>query len=178
MIIEGKAAEKEGLKKVAELMCVAARTAPKGRGTDMLVTAVVSGESITKLQEEMHRIAEAKGADFFARDAKNLDYVDCLVLLGTKIRQIGLKACGYCGFEDCEDNKKNRGICAFNTGDLGIAIGSAVSKAADFRVDNRVLFTAGKASINLGFLGEDVKIAYGIPLASEGKNIFFDREKK
>ena len=38
--------------------------------------------------------------------------------------------------------------CVFNTGDLNLAIGSAVSLAADLRVDNRVMFSIGKAAIN------------------------------
>jgi uncharacterized ferredoxin-like protein len=47
--------------------------------------------------------------------------------------------------------------------------------AADFRIDNRIMYTAGKAAVELGMLGDDVKIAYGLPLAAKGKNPFFDR---
>jgi uncharacterized ferredoxin-like protein len=68
------------------------------------------------------------------------------------------------------------GICAFNSGDLGIALGSAVSRAADLRIDNRILFTAGKAAVELGMFGDDIRIAYGIPLSVSGKNPFFDRK--
>jgi len=50
-----------------------------------------------------------------------------------------------------------------------------VSVAADLRVDNRVMYSVGKAALNIGILGEDVKIAYGIPLSISGKNPFFDR---
>jgi len=57
-----------------------------------------------------------------------------------------------------------------------IAIGSAVSVAADHRVDNRVMYSVGIAAVNIGLLGFDVRIAYGIPLAARGKNIFFDRK--
>ena len=67
------------------------------------------------------------------------------------------------------------GTCSFNAGDLGIAVGSAAGLAADLRIDNRIMYTAGKAAIELGMLGEDVQIAYGIPLAAKGKNPFFDR---
>ena len=70
---------------------------------------------------------------------------------------------------------KAGGTCSFNVGDLGIAVGSAAAMAADFRIDNRIMYTAGKAAIELGMLGEDVKIAYGIPLAAKGKNPFFER---
>jgi uncharacterized ferredoxin-like protein len=33
----------------------------------------------------------------------------------------------------------------------------------------------GKAAIELGLLGDDVLIAYAIPLFAKGKNHFFDR---
>ena len=38
------------------------------------------------------------------------------------------------------------------------------------------MFTVGLASIKAKTLGEDVKIALGIPLAVTGKNIFYDRK--
>ncbi len=55
-------------------------------------------------------------------------------------------------------------------------MGSAVSVAADNRVDNRIMYTAGQAIMKMKILGEDVKIAYGIPLSISGKNPFFDRK--
>ena len=59
---------------------------------------------------------------------------------------MGLKKCGMCGFENCTEKEKNENVpCAFNTGDLGIAIGSAVSVAADNRADNRVILEWGSA---------------------------------
>jgi uncharacterized ferredoxin-like protein len=70
---------------------------------------------------------------------------------------------------------KNSGLCAISIGDLGIAIGSAVSVAANHRVDNRVMLSVGRAALNLDFFEEKVKIAYGIPLNVSGKNPFYDR---
>ena len=67
------------------------------------------------------------------------------------------------------------GTCSFNTGDLGIAVGSAAAMAADFRIDNRIMYTAGKVAVELGMLGDEIMIAYGIPLAAKNKNRFFDR---
>jgi uncharacterized ferredoxin-like protein len=37
------------------------------------------------------------------------------------------------------------------------------------------MYTVGRAITNLKLLGEDVKIALGIPLSVTGKNPFFDR---
>lgn len=176
MIIDGKKAEDNGLKKAAELLCVAARTAPKAKGKDNLVTCIITGEEKEKLAEEMNKIAEEKGVSFFKRDADNVNQSPVVILLGTKIGPVGVPNCGYCGYHDCSENKEHGGICVYNTGDLGIAVGSCVSKASDLRIDNRVLFSAGKAAVKLGLLGDDVKIAYGIPLSSTGKSIYFDRK--
>jgi uncharacterized ferredoxin-like protein len=173
---DGKSLEAEGLMDTARALCVAARTAPKGRGTDNLATMVVTGEDKDGLAAEMQRIGESTGTAFFIRDAENVRRAGAVVLLGTRIKTLGVAACGFCGFKDCADNEKHHGICAFNTGDLGIAVGSAVSLAADRRVDNRVFFSAGRAAVNLKLLGEEVRIAYGIPLSVGGKSPFFDRK--
>ena len=168
--------EREGLLEVARRMCIAARTAPKGKGIDNLVTAVLTGEEKDEIAREMQRVGEATDAAFFVRDAGNLRASGALVLLGTRIKTLGIPNCGFCGFENCADNQKHDGICAFNTGDLGIAVGSAVAVAADCRVDTRVMFTAGRAALNLKTLGEEVRIAYGVPLSVSGKSPFFDRK--
>ena len=168
--------EREGLLEVARKICIAARTAPKGKGADNLVTMVLTDAEKDEIALEMQRISEETGVAFFARDANCLRAAGALVLLGTKLKTRGIPNCGFCGFKDCAENEKNNGICAFNTGDLGIAIGSAVSVAADNRVDNRVFFSAGRAALNLKTLGPEVGIAYGIPLSVGGKSIFFDRK--
>jgi len=99
-----------------------------------------------------------------------------MILIGTKIKTMGLKKCGHCGFKNCEEKEKYPDVpCTFNTGDLGIAIGSAVSLAMDHRIDNRVMYSVGHAVTELGLMGKDVKIAYGIPLSATSKNPFFDR---
>ena len=61
-------------------------------------------------------------------------------------------------------------------GDLGTAIGSAVKVASDHNIDNRIMFSFGKAAIIGGFVPEKIKIGYGIPLSVTGKNIYFDRK--
>ncbi len=160
---------------VVELMAAAARTAPKGCGIDNLETLIVTGKEKDALAQKMKDIGRETGVSFFERDGYCLDNSMVILLLGTRIATTGLPNCGFCGYENCEENKKNDGICAFNTGDLGIAIGSAVSIAADHRCDNRVLFSAGRAALDLNYFSEDIKIAYGIPLSISGKSPFFDR---
>jgi uncharacterized ferredoxin-like protein len=60
MLLLNSEAELGGLKVAAELLCVAARTAPKGKGLDLLVTAIVSGEKKLALQTRMREIAAAR----------------------------------------------------------------------------------------------------------------------
>ena len=175
MLIMNEMVENDGLIHAAKNLCVAARTAPKGKGKDLLVTAVATEDDKQRLQQQMRRIGERDGIPFFLRDAANLDHAPVIVLLGTRKKPLNIPACGFCGFVDCNSMTAAGGTCSFNAGDLGIAVGSAAALAADLRIDNRIMYTAGKAAIELGMLGEDVKIAYGIPLAAKGKNPFFDR---
>jgi len=156
----------------------AARTAPKGRGIDNLVIALLKEDGIKnvsdKLKEMVHR---DKLPEFFLRDAKNILNAKAMVVMGTKIASMGLNPCGMCGFGNCgEKNKHPEHPCVFNTGDLGIAMGSAVSVAMEHRVDNRVMYTVGQALLEMRALGDDVKIIYGIPLSISAKNPFFDRK--
>ena len=165
----------KALDHISEDMCIAARTAPKTKGVDNIVTAIVKGDIVGKLAKKMLEIREKQGgSQSFSRDAGSLAQVSHVVLIGTKLGVLGIKACGHCGYKDCE-SKPKESVCAFNTIDLGIALGSALSVAMDHRVDNRVMNSIGKAAVELGHLGKDVKIAMGIPLSATGKNQFFDR---
>ncbi len=160
---------------IAQKMALAARTAPKAKGIDLLEIAIASGEDIGKISQKMKEIGDRESHPTFLRDAENIKASQAIFLIGTKIKTIGLRYCSFCGYPNCAEAEKNRAICAYNTGDLGIAIGSAAAIASDFHIDNRLMYTIGKAVIDLGLLGNGVKIAYGIPLSVSGKNPFFDR---
>lgn len=167
--------EGQAVLQAAKEICLAARTAPKGKGKDLLVTAIVSGAEKGQLSEKMREISVRDELAFFARDAANLEVAAAVVLLGSRKEPLGLPHCGYCGFADCGAMVKAGGTCSFNSGDLGIALGSAASRAADLRLDNRIMYSAGKAALELGWLGPEVQIAYAIPLSATGKSPFFDR---
>jgi len=175
MITKSKEIEERTVERVADLMCVAARTAPKGKGIDNLVVMTVKAGTKNQLVDEMRRIAKTTGAQFFERDANCVEKAALVVLMGQKVKPMGVPSCGYCGYANCEENVKNSGLCAISIGDLGIAIGSAVSVAAQHHVDNRIMFSIGRAALNLDMFEEDVSVVYGIPLSASGKNPFFDR---
>ncbi|KNY30503.1 ferredoxin domain-containing protein [Pseudobacteroides cellulosolvens] len=168
---------KQALMNVAEKMLIAARTAPKARGVDNLILSIADKDEIVKIADMMKQmVQEGEAADFFIRDADNILRSDVLVLIATKLNPVGVKNCGLCGFSNCDEkNKYPDNPCSFNTGDLGIAVGSAVSVAMDARVDNRVMFSVGKAVNKMQLIGSEAKIIFGIPLSSSSKNIFFDR---
>ena len=178
MLKNGLDVEKKTVMRVAELIAAVARTAPKGCGIDNIEVRIVDGEEKDALAEEMRKIGEETDVAFFVRDGNNVDDSVVVVLFGARISPIHCPNCGYCGYEDCEENIENDGICSFNITDLGIALGSAVSIAADHRIDNRILFSAGKASLNLKYFPSDVKVAYGVALSVSAKSPYFDRENQ
>jgi uncharacterized ferredoxin-like protein len=53
---------------------------------------------------------------------------------------------------------------------------SAVAMASGLHIDNRMMYSIGRACLDLGLFGKDVKQALGIPLSITGKNPFFDRK--
>jgi uncharacterized ferredoxin-like protein len=158
----------------------AARTAPKAKGVDNLVIAVAYGDELETIAQKMDSLVqEGKVSSFFGRDANNLRASQALVLIGTKIKPMGLKACGLCGFGNCAHKEEHHpeAPCMFNSHDLGLAVGSAASKAADMRLDNRVMYSVGIAVRELGLMGEDVPIIMGLPLAAASKSPYFDRKQ-
>lgn len=166
--------ERDAALMVADLMVAAATTAPKGSGKDTIRAVVLTGDDKKRLTQVMREIGTENKEEFFHRDADNIDSSHCIIILGSISKAFGLANCGNCGFENCVEMEKAGARCAFNVTDLGIAIGSSVSIAADNRIDNRVLFSAGKAAKRLGLL-DDVNLYYGIPLSTTSKSIFFDR---
>lgn len=168
-------AEKDAALLVADLMVTAAKTAPKGSGKDTVEACILTGSDKDALAEAMRKLGTAYEEEFILRDAGNVDASHCVVIIGCKSTPFGLENCHMCGFKNCGEMKKAGTNCVFNLTDLGIAIGSAVSVAADHRIDNRVMYSAGKGAIEIGCLSEEVSVCYGIPLGAESKSIYFDR---
>jgi len=158
-------------------MMVAARTAPKGKGIDIIEMAVVTGDDdINRMSVEMLKVAEEKGLKFFLRDSENIRQADAIMIIGTSQKSHGLN-CAHCGYATC-DSKPVEIPCALNMMDLGIAIGSACATASDLRVDTRVMFSAGFAAQRLKMLGDSCAHIMAIPVSASSKNPFFDRVPK
>ncbi len=165
------------LQDIARKMVLAATTAPKGRGENNMVIAVTEPSEIKSIAAKLKEMGERYEYQTFIRDAENILKAQLMIIFGSRIKPMGLKKCGMCGFENCAEKDLHKNIpCVYNTGDMGIAMGSAISIAADNRVDNRIMFTVGQAVMEMGLLGEGIKICYAIPLSATSKNPFFDRK--
>lgn len=175
MIRAGEDAQKDVAIAIADLMMSAAKTAPKGSGADKIIAITLTGKDKDALTDKMRERGKELGHDFFIRDAGNIDDSYCIVLLGAIDVPLALDNCGMCGFPNCGESKKAGAHCAFNVTDLGIAVGSAVSIAADNRLDNRIMYSAGRVATEMGLFDGNVTIAFGIPLFASSKSIFFDR---
>ncbi|MFW9986495.1 MAG: DUF2148 domain-containing protein, partial [Candidatus Odinarchaeota archaeon] len=68
---------------------------------------------------------------------------------------------------------KTTALCAFKILDLGIALSSATTVAAQHFIDNRMMWSVGMAAQRLNLINGDLVL--GIPLAAKGSNPFFDR---
>jgi len=151
VIIRSEDAERESVLHVARLMVAAARTAPKAGGRDNIKTLILTGEEKDRLADEMQKMGGS------SLSPKNVKDADAIVLIGVD----------FVGPIEEWRNFRAKLI------DLGIALGSAVKVASDLNIDNRIMYRAGRAAINLGIMKADE--VQGIPVSIKGKNIFFDR---
>ena len=165
----------EVLRDVAEKMVAAAITAPKASGQDKVVAAIVTGEEKDRIADKMMELGIEYDEEFIRRDSDQLKYCEIAVLLGVQGIPFGLPNCSFCGFKNCAYMVSAGGQCAINIVDLGIAVGSAVSVAADHRIDNRVMYSIGKAVSQMDIFPAGVHVCFGIPLSISSKSMFFDR---
>ncbi len=164
MILEEELIRK-GILNVAELMAIAAKTAPKARGIDNIIIKVLDKkEELEELAKTMEEMASEYGS-FLARDAKNVRDSDVVVLIGARVIDLGLKTPPHYKVD------LNTVMALVN---LGIALGSAVKIASMLNVDNRIMYSIGIAAQKMNIIEADYVL--GIPLSAKAKNIYFDRK--
>ncbi len=168
--------ERQAALQVAALMVAAARTAPKTRGIDNIQAFAIDDEPTKqRVVATMREIAQKENRPSLARDAGNIESAPVMVVVGVASNTAGLN-CGFCGKPTCEEHEAAGGVCAFNSIDLGIAAASAAEVAGRFHIDNRIMYSIGRACLDLKCFGDKVQQALGIPLSVTGKNPFFDRQ--
>jgi uncharacterized ferredoxin-like protein len=163
---------------VAELMEIAARTAPKTKGEDFIVVEILTGDTLRRLGKGMVAYGARTGKANFDRDGKNVLASEAVFLLGIKDASVGDLNCAACGEATCVKPNTYEGEfvgpqCALRMLDMGIALGSAVKTAGLLNVDNRIMYRAGVVARELGLIDADV--AMGVPLSATGKSPYFDR---
>ena len=174
MILDERKTRHNHLINAAKQMMTAARTAPKGKGMDILEIITVEGEEDLKtLSDKTCELGEKMNLKFMLRDAENVLFAEAIVLIGTRSHLHGLN-CSHCGFPSCEE-KPEAVPCALNSVDVGIALGSACATASDLRLDTRIMFSVGLAAQKLGWL-KDCKTVFAILVSASSKNPFFDRK--
>ncbi|SMB95410.1 Uncharacterized protein, contains ferredoxin domain [Thermanaeromonas toyohensis ToBE] len=168
------------LRTAAELMALAARTAPKAAGKDFVVLEILEGEQLNKLADAMVEYGRQTGRKNFDRDGENVRRSAAVLLIGLKNPQKTGLDCGACGAPRCaelgevQEGPEFAGpLCVWRLLDLGIAIGSAVKTASILNVDNRIMYRIGVLARRLKFI--DAEVVIGVPLSATGKNIYFDR---
>ncbi len=168
------------LRVVADLMAIAARTAPKSAGQDFVVIRVIEGDEVKALGDKMIEYGQRTGKNNFDRDGKNVADSDAVVLIGINDAKSVNLDCGACGAETCEallinsyEGEFSGPQCAFRLLDMGIALGSAVKTASILNVDNRIMYRAGVLAREMGLIEAD--FVMGIPVSATGKSIYFDR---
>jgi uncharacterized ferredoxin-like protein len=167
------------LRTIAELMEIAAITAPKTKGENFVVVKTIEGDDLRRLGEGMKAYAEKVGISGFARDGRNVLNSGAVVLIGILEAEVANLDCAACGEETCLAINTFEGEfkgpqCALRILDMGIALGSAVKSASLMNVDNRIMYRAGVVARELGLIEAD--FVMGIPLSVSGKSIFFDRQ--
>ena len=164
---------------VAQLMAVAAKTAPKCLGQDYVDIQVVTGEKLQVLADEMEKFGCETGKANFDRDAANVRNSKAVVFVSLRENKpLGLD-CGACGQEKCAGLETREGpefagpLCAWRVLDVGIALGSAAKMAGILNVDSRVMYRPAAVARKTGLVRGDIICA--IPISATTKNIYFDR---
>ena len=151
MLADGKHLEEEGILDVAREMCIATRTAPKTKGQDYIVTLVLTGEEKNTLADKTDEIGlrdyGEQSSFWFGSDANAIRQSQAVVLIGCRKAYRGVLQCGWCGFENCKTCIDAGGNCAYLYVDLGVAAASASMVAGQSRVDNRMMWSAGKPAL-------------------------------
>jgi len=187
-ILSSSEAEPEAILTVAKMIMAAVTTSPKARGVSTVTSVLIRAEEKEQLAKAMEDQISRKSfkLEIFRRDAQNIRHSAAVLLIGVKGTMPKKPEtpfnCGACGYSSCAElirAKKKKGedfvgpLCAFQVMDLGIALGVAAKMAGELNIDNRLMYTAGAAAMNLGLMDADMIIA--LPLSVSAKNIFFDR---
>ena len=93
MIIDERTTREEAILEAAREIMTAGRTAPKGKGVDLIEIITLSGKELHALAAAMRKASDETGLKFFLRDADNIDASLAVILIGTRQQTMSLN-CG------------------------------------------------------------------------------------
>jgi uncharacterized ferredoxin-like protein len=184
-VLDGREQERQGILEIANLMVVAARTAPKSGGKDDILTAVVYGPEAETLAVDMGKIAVERNDPAWTKPVRIIKDAEAIVLIGVRGTKSYVTNCGACARNSCDDftkaeKRSGRDLdgpnCIFKTLDLGIALCSAAKVASILNADNRIYYRIGAAARRLRYMPE-ASVIMGISPSATGENPNFDRER-
>ncbi len=171
----------EGIDTVAQLMAMAAITAPKTRGENFVQVKLLQGAEVQQLGQAMIAFGQKSHKGNFDRDGMNVLNSEAVILIGIKDAEPATLDCAACGYATCSELSAQTPLegefrgptCAYRLLDMGIALGSAVKMAGLLNIDNRIMYRAGVVARQIKLVDWD--FVMGIPLSVTGKSIYFDR---
>ena len=114
MIINERESRNDFIEEIVGQIMAAGRTAPKGKGVDLIEIVAVTGDTIAELAQATRDASEDNGMMFFLRDAENIMQANAVILVGTKLMTMSLN-CGYCGYPSCAAKSAHPSVpCALN----------------------------------------------------------------
>ena len=96
MILNERDARHEHILQVARQMMTAARTAPKGKGIDIIEVALITDEDIKLLSDKMIAMVEEHGMKFFQHLKCRMCCIDRNTRTGTRFELRTLRICDMC----------------------------------------------------------------------------------
>ena len=82
MIYNERDIRNQTVKRLAEAVMAAARTAPKAKGRDLVEVAMITDEDIERLSQTMLQMSAESGMKFLLRDAANVLEAEAVIVVG------------------------------------------------------------------------------------------------
>ena len=172
MLFQSETMEERGVLDTAAKCVLGARTAPKAKRRGFYCYACSDRRREDLLADKMEEIGnrefKEKGSAWYGRDAGNVRKSQAVVLIGARKSYRKVAKCALCGFENCKACKDAGANCAHLFIDMGIALSSAALAASSRNVDNRMMWSAGKAAAEMNYTDTEV-FWVGIPISATGK---------
>jgi uncharacterized ferredoxin-like protein len=93
----------DGLRFIASLMEISAKTAPKGKGVDAVVTKTLMREELKSVATRLEEMGEERGIPFFKRDSESIRQAGACIFIGCRGNETAGLNCGACGKALCSE---------------------------------------------------------------------------